>query len=80
VDAAWSAYNEAIDAIARDVRTAVVDPYFQRYGVEFLNGMGTYYLERHGETLDPEDLAMWVRNLLDLEIPGMPADSLGTIM
>lgn len=80
IDAAWAVYQQEIEYIADCMVDTKVGSYSKEHEIEFVCGMGTYYLSRRGKGVDPEVLPKWLRDILDCEIPGMPADSLGTIM
>ena len=80
IDTAWVLYQRDIERIADHILATKVKPYFKRHNIAFVNGMGTYYLSRDGVDVDPYSLPKWLQDILDMEIPGMASDSLGTVM
>ena len=80
IDTAWAVYQLEIERIADHMLAAKVNPYFKRNNIAFINGNGTYFLSCDGANVDPEVLPKWLRDILDCEIPGMKAESLGTVM
>lgn len=80
IDVAWAVYQREIERVADSILATKVEPYFKRHSIAFINGMGTYYLSRDGVDIYHESLPKWLQDILEMRIPGMPADSLGSLM
>lgn len=81
----WQEYNADVDYIALTVFHKQVKPYLQKHNYHFLAGNGTYFIwemvDNKNVAKDPDiDLPKWLYDILEQEIPGMYANSLGTIM
>jgi hypothetical protein len=91
----WAVYDEHVDEVADTLFKEVVVTFCQERGFQFVSGMGTYSLTRvdkkksesdsyggwNREDFDPADeTAMRLFDILEMEIPGMPANSMGSIM
>jgi len=79
IDAAWVAYQRKVEDIATLALMQKIDPYLRKHGIKFVNGMGTYYLSKNGAGVDPESLPKKLQDILEMEIPGMQADTLGSV-
>ncbi len=86
----WDEYAEHVQARANIVLTSVVAPFLRKRGWKILCGNGDYhFFDENGKGITKFDqydreendpLLKAIVELLNTEIPGMPSDSLGTIM
>jgi len=81
--AAWDEYNKVVDAYAVERFESVVKPWLIRHDYNFLAGNGTWYVfDKNGDAVDPDYGAIPIRVLvaLETEVPGLPANDLGSLM
>ena len=85
LEQAWNRYQATVNAIVDQAFKEVVQPYCQKHSLRFLAGNGTYFMQPlvyQGSIASwiPPQLPKRVAQVLEIEIPGMRADSLGTLM
>ena len=93
LDVAWDYYNRIVDEYAEKIFNEHIKPYMIKHNYTFSSGMGVWAVfknnpKHNGEReiykynllLDSDELPKYITKWLDMEIPGMPANSLGTIM
>ena len=84
----WEKYDALTDTVSEMAFAEVVRPFCVKRGLRFLAGNGTYWIgceSGSGQSIYPWEVEddeefQAIFDLLDTEIPGMPANSLGTIM
>lgn len=81
LDRAFDEYMEVVFAVADARRNDCVVPYCQKNDLSFLAGNGEYYfIKRGGKHIPIDDLPKHVRDVVDMEVPGLRTNSLGTLM
>lgn len=73
-------YAEQVDLIATHEFNRLVKPYLIKHGYSFFVGMGTYLILNGSIQIDSDDLPKTIQDILNTEIPGMPGNSLGSLM
>ena len=82
----WDGYDALTDAVAELAFAEVIKPFCVKRGLRFLAGNGTYFIGgSKGQSINPWDVEddeefQAIFKVLDTEIPGMIANSLGCIM
>ena len=87
IEKAFNEYENKVFQYAKEQFEKVIKPYCQKHELQFLAGNGTYYLgaNKHRQNngylgLDIDKLPKKIRETLQMEIPGMPGNDLGTLM
>lgn len=76
----FAKYEKAVDAYAEMMQEKYVLPYLKRKGLHFMAGNGLWYIGKGDNYIDPDDLPSRVREVLWMEVPGYPANDLGSLM
>lgn len=76
----WEKYSNEILAIASQRFEATVKPFCKKKGFIFLSGNCDWYILGKDMKAREDEVPAYITELLDQEVPGMPTESLGTLM
>lgn len=80
----WDNYMLAVDKYAEKQFYLKIKPWLLENNLRFLSGMGTYWIGKNiknsQQMLEDDEIPEDIRDILEEEILGMPANTLGTIM
>ena len=75
----WGDYLDAVYAYAVLKFEKVVLPWLEEKGYDFLAGNGEWYVESVSWYINP-NIPKEILNILQTEVPGLPANDLGSLM
>lgn len=82
LERAFDRYSESVYRLARNEFYRAIKPFMEKKGYRFIAGMGDWMIAKDGIHLYDKEKYIPKRllKILDQDIPGMPANSLGTLM
>ena len=80
LDRAWNEYNDVVQRYALERFMKIVKPWLVKNRCSFLAGNGTWLIFDNEKDYYEEALPKFILDELTTEIPGMPGNSLGSIM
>lgn len=85
LEASFNRYQQEVLEQAQQVFEAWVKPFCKKNNLKFIAGMGTYWIGTKEGVWDRNDMRdneefQAVSDYLDLDVPGLPANSLGSLM
>jgi hypothetical protein len=80
----FAAYMAVADALAARAFVEVIQPWLKKNKYHMLVGNGTYYVyyKQGGRDIyvDLDNAPAYIRDVMQLDVPGMPGNDLGTCM
>lgn len=75
-------YEAFVYAYAKSQFQKNIKPWFEKKGYRFMAGNGTFWIgsTKNDKSIWLEDLPVKIKNILNMDIPGMPFISLGCFM
>jgi len=80
IDNAWLKYLDVVDNEAEKQFVTIVLPWLKKNGYGFIAGNGIWGVYSKDGDLYPETLPKHIRDILEMEIPGLRANDLGSLM
>ena len=93
IESLWNLYCRDVQKVINELQSTIINPWLEHMGYYMICGNGDYFVGwdipdpksgewEHGKTkiFNEADLPKYIRDILELEIPGMPGNSAGTLM